>query len=102
MAKDLEFDATAEWRYAIDTTSFTFHNTPPTSGKLPSPVFDSGLPPFSISVSACPIAWDIAGDTFAAPPPQSPVSCNGSVTEITLTPYGVSVIIDRDSAIVLD
>ncbi|EIN09448.1 hypothetical protein PUNSTDRAFT_85803 [Punctularia strigosozonata HHB-11173 SS5] len=90
LAKDLEFDSASEWRYAIDTTSLKFHSNPPASGKLPSPVFDSGLPPLSISVSACVIDWDTAGDTFAAPPPQSPVTCKGNATQLALTPYGAT------------
>ena len=90
LAVDLEFDATAAWQYAIDPSTLTFHASTPEGGKLPSPVFDSGLSPFTISVSACPIEWDVAGDTFAAAPPESPVVCTGSPVNITLSPYGVS------------
>lgn len=88
LAVDLEFDATVPWQYAIDpsTLKFSAGVTPPA---LPSPIFDSGKPALSISVTACPIAWAIAGDTFAAPPPTNP-NCTGSATTIKLSPYGVS------------
>ncbi|VDC01870.1 unnamed protein product [Peniophora sp. CBMAI 1063] len=87
-AVDLQFEATEAWAYAIDTTKLTFVNTPPSSGSLPSPVFDSGLPPLSIVALACPIDWPVAGDTFAAAPPQSPATCTGDAKNITLTPFG--------------
>ncbi|KAG5340228.1 hypothetical protein C0989_002460 [Termitomyces sp. Mn162] len=87
LAVDLEFDATAAWQYAIDPSTLKFSNVPPTSGKLPSPIFDSGMSPLSITVTACPITWEIAGDTFAAAPPTSP-ACTGGHTTLTLTPFG--------------
>ncbi|KAF9062646.1 hypothetical protein BDP27DRAFT_1385106 [Rhodocollybia butyracea] len=89
LAKDLEFDATAAWQYAIDPTTLKFVNKPPASGTLPSPVFDSGLPPLSMTVTACPITWPEAGKTFAASPPTKP-ACTGAHTTITLTPYGAT------------
>ena len=89
LAVDLEFDATTNWEYAIDPSTLTFHPGTATN-KLPSPVFDSGKPPFTISVMACPINWSIAGDTFAASPPSNP-ACTGPAQNITLSPYGVSV-----------
>lgn len=87
LAVDLEFDATATWQYAIDPATLQFHTTSPTS--LPSPIFDSGKSPLSITVTACRIDWAIAGDTFAAPPPTNP-ACTGGNTTLTLTPLGVS------------
>lgn len=87
MAVDLEFDATETWQYAIDPSSLQFHNEPPSSGTLPSPVFDSGLPPMSITATACEIDWAIAGTTFASAPPSSP-ACTGPATTITLRPFG--------------
>ncbi|RPD76324.1 hypothetical protein L226DRAFT_533439 [Lentinus tigrinus ALCF2SS1-7] len=89
LAVDLQFDATAAWQYAINPSTLTFHVGTPEGGKLPSPVFDSGLSPFTISVSACPINWALAGDTFTAAPPQSP-ACIGSPVNITLSPYGTT------------
>lgn len=89
LAVDLEFDATADWQYAIDPSTLRFNGASPAGGKLPSPVFDSGLPPFTIDVTACPINWPIAGDTFAASPPTNP-ACTGSAVNITLWPFGVS------------
>ncbi|KAH9940880.1 uncharacterized protein BXZ73DRAFT_98712 [Epithele typhae] len=90
LAKDFEFDSTTAWQYAIDPNSLVFHAGTPAGGALPSPVFDSGLPPFTISASACPIDWAVAGNKFAAPPPESPVSCAGAVTNITLWPFGAT------------
>ncbi|KAG7094358.1 hypothetical protein E1B28_007958 [Marasmius oreades] len=87
LAKDLQFKAAGPWQYAIDPSTFKFVNTPPTNGTLPSPVFDSGKPPLSITVTACLINWPTAGDTFAASPPQSP-ACTGAKTTITLRPFG--------------
>ncbi|KAF9483297.1 hypothetical protein BDN70DRAFT_851929 [Pholiota conissans] len=88
LAADLEFDATVPWQYAIDPSTVKFNAgiTPPA---LPSPIFDSGKPPMSINVTACPIAWAIAGDTFAASPPTNP-SCTGPSTTIKLSPYGAT------------
>ncbi|CAL1715195.1 unnamed protein product [Somion occarium] len=89
-AVDLEFDATDAWQYAIDPSSLHFNARTPSGGKLPSPVFDSGLPPFTITATACPINWSVAGDTFAAAPPASPVTCTGSTRNITLWPFGAT------------
>ncbi|KAA1468402.1 hypothetical protein DENSPDRAFT_463211 [Dentipellis sp. KUC8613] len=86
-AVDLQFEATSAWQYAIDTTSLQFVNDPPSSGALPSPVFDTGLPPFKITATACAIDWQVAGSTFASSPPENP-SCSGSLTNITLWPFG--------------
>ncbi|RDX48142.1 hypothetical protein OH76DRAFT_1352774 [Lentinus brumalis] len=88
-AVDLEFDATGRWQYAIDPDTLTFHGSTPSGGKLPSPVFDSGLPPFTITATACPIDWQVAGDTFAAVPPTNP-TCTGEATNITLWPFGAT------------
>ncbi len=89
LAVDLEFDATDAWQYAIDPATLTFHGASPKGGSLPSPVFDSGLPPFTITATACQVAWGVAGDTFAAAPPTNP-ACTGPATNITLWPFGVS------------
>ncbi|TBU30569.1 hypothetical protein BD309DRAFT_951719 [Dichomitus squalens] len=87
LAVDLEFDTTETWQYAIDPSTLVFHGSTPSGGKLPSPVFDSGLPPFTITATACPIDWEVAGDTFAAAPPTNP-TCTGAVKNITLWPFG--------------
>ncbi|CAK5262542.1 unnamed protein product [Mycena citricolor] len=87
MAQDFEFDSTAAWQYAIDPNSLKFASKPPSSGVLPSPVFDSGLTPLSITATACVVSWGVAGATYAASPPTSP-TCVGNKTTITLTPYG--------------
>lgn len=86
-AVDLEFDASGAWQFAIDPATLHFETTSPSS--LPSPIFDSGKSPLSMTVTACPIDWDIAGNTFAAPPPSNP-ACTGRNTTLTLTPLGVS------------
>ncbi|OJT11217.1 hypothetical protein TRAPUB_12261 [Trametes pubescens] len=89
LAVDLEFDATDAWQYAIDPATLTFHGASPKGGSLPSPVFDSGLPPFTITATACQVAWGVAGDTFAAAPPTNP-ACTGPATNITLWPFGAT------------
>ncbi|KAJ7291155.1 hypothetical protein C8J57DRAFT_1271530 [Mycena rebaudengoi] len=89
LAVDLQFDPTASWQYAIDPSTLKFSSSPPASGVLPSPIFDSGLTPLKITATACLINWPIAGVTFAAPPPTSP-ACTGAATTITLTPYGAT------------
>jgi len=86
MAKDFQFEATAAWNYAIDPSTLKF-NQGSTSGNLPSPIFDSHLPPVSISVTACPITWNTSGSLVATSPPQNP-KCTGAQQTITLTPYG--------------
>ncbi|KIK68378.1 hypothetical protein GYMLUDRAFT_91918 [Collybiopsis luxurians FD-317 M1] len=89
LAKDLEFDSSTAWQYAIDPSTLKFVNNPPASGTLPSPVFDSGLPPLSMTVTACPVNWPVAGTTFASSPPTNP-ACTGAQKTITLTPYGAT------------
>ncbi|KAI0331651.1 hypothetical protein GY45DRAFT_598326 [Cubamyces sp. BRFM 1775] len=90
LAVDLEFDATESWAFALgDPTTFVFNAGVPEGGNLPSPIFDSGLPPFTITASACPIDWAVAGDTFAASPPENP-ACTGPVANITLWPFGAT------------
>ena len=90
LAVDLQFDATASWQYAIDPSTLTFNGGSPLNGTLPSPIFDSGLSPYTITVMACPIAWGLDGDTFTSSPPTSPAACTGDSVNITLSPYGVS------------
>ncbi|KAJ7935218.1 hypothetical protein B0H13DRAFT_1700191 [Mycena leptocephala] len=90
-AVDMEFlpAAADAWQFAIDPDTLAFTNTPPMSGVLPSPIYDAGLPPFTLSVSACPIDWPVAGDMFAAPPPENP-TCLGAFQNITLWPFGAA------------
>lgn len=89
LAVDLEFDAMGEWQYAIDPETLQVDHLPDPSSLLPSPIFDSGQSPLSITVTACPISWMTAGSTFAASPPMNP-SCIGTNTTLSLTPLGVS------------
>ncbi|KZV87063.1 hypothetical protein EXIGLDRAFT_724132 [Exidia glandulosa HHB12029] len=86
-AVDLEFDSSGTWQFAIDPSTLKF--VPRTVSALPSPVFDQAKPPFSMTVTACPISWSVAGDTFAAVPPTSP-RCTGANTTLTLWPYGAT------------
>lgn len=86
---DLQFEATTPWQFAIDPNTLEFHNDPPEDGALPSPIFDYELPPLSMSVTACPIIWPIAGNTFTSSPPQSPVACAGDNQTVILRPFGV-------------
>jgi len=85
-AKDYQFEATAAWNFAIDPSTLKF-NQGSTSGNLPSPIFDSHLPPVSITATACAIQWNTTGSLVATSPPQSP-KCTGGQQTITLTPYG--------------
>ncbi|KAL9709319.1 hypothetical protein Ac2012v2_007673 [Leucoagaricus gongylophorus] len=90
LAVDLEFDAAGVWQYAIDPETLQVHTTPiPSPFSLPSPVFDSGKSPLSMTVTACPIHWMTAGSTFAAPPPTNP-SCTGTNMTLSLTPLGTT------------
>ncbi|KAJ7742166.1 hypothetical protein DFH07DRAFT_964682 [Mycena maculata] len=88
-AVDLEFLPADAWQFAIDPATLAFSNTPPASGVLPSPIYDAGLPPCTMTVSACPIDWPVDGDMFAAPPPENP-SCLGAFRNITLWPFGAA------------
>ncbi|KAL5485522.1 hypothetical protein ACEPAI_8164 [Sanghuangporus weigelae] len=88
-AVDLQFEATAPWQYAIDPTTLKFNAGTPQGGQLPSPIFDSGLPPISIDATGCLIEWPVAGDTFASDPPQN-VSCVGNARTIKLIPLGAT------------
>lgn len=88
-AVDLQYDATESWQYAIDPTTLQFVNKG-VSGALPSPIFDYGLSPLSITVKACLITWPVAGDTYAAAPPENPVcAIPQNQRNITLWPFGV-------------
>ncbi|KAF5353734.1 hypothetical protein D9758_008623 [Tetrapyrgos nigripes] len=88
-AIDLQYDPAEAWEYAIDPSSLVYHHDTPTSGNLPSPIFDSGLPPTRITASACLIDWPLAGDTFASSPPENP-ECVGPRRVITLWPFGAT------------
>jgi len=88
IAPDYQFDATSPWAYAVDPSTAEFKFAEP-DGSLPSPIFQEGRPPVSITVSACRIEWALAGDTFVDVPPQN-ATCVGEEEKITLTPYGVS------------
>ncbi|KAH7910483.1 hypothetical protein BJ138DRAFT_100732 [Hygrophoropsis aurantiaca] len=89
LAVDLQFLATSSWQYAIDPSTLQFHSNPPASGALPSPIFDSGLPPLTITATACLIEWGMAGHEWADSPPEN-AACVGQPTEITLWPYGAT------------
>ncbi|GLB33181.1 putative beta-L-arabinofuranosidase, GH127 [Lyophyllum shimeji] len=88
-AVDLQYDATESWQYAIDPSTLQFNNKG-VNGALPSPIFDYGLSPLSISAKACLIDWSTAGDTFAAAPPQDPVCQVQNQRNITLWPFGAT------------
>ncbi|KIY73670.1 hypothetical protein CYLTODRAFT_416702 [Cylindrobasidium torrendii FP15055 ss-10] len=88
-ASDYEFAATSDWSYAIDPSTLEYSYTEPDGGILPSPIFDEGKPLGIITVMACPIEWELAGDTFVKPPPESP-ECIGDFEKIALTPYGAT------------
>ncbi|KAJ6589974.1 hypothetical protein DFH09DRAFT_1425522 [Mycena vulgaris] len=88
-AVDMEFLPAAAWQLAIDPATLAFAHAPPADGVLPSPIYDAGRPPVTLSVAACPIDWPVAGDMFAAPPPENP-ACLGAFHNITLWPFGAA------------
>ncbi|KAF9060290.1 hypothetical protein BDP27DRAFT_1339847 [Rhodocollybia butyracea] len=92
-AVDLQLEPTAAWEYALDAdpATMSFHNEANLSDRyiLPSPIFDSGKPPVSIVVSACPIDWPLGGDMFVTSPPENP-ECVGKVSKIRLVPFGAT------------
>ncbi|KIY46374.1 hypothetical protein FISHEDRAFT_75713 [Fistulina hepatica ATCC 64428] len=85
-AVDLQFDPVGVWQYAVDPSTVRATQIPVHG--LPSPIFDHGRSPITLSILACPIDWPLAGDMFAAPPPENP-ACIGPRTTLTLSPYGV-------------
>ncbi|KAG8747097.1 hypothetical protein FRC10_002513 [Ceratobasidium sp. 414] len=87
-ASDYQLDTTGNWNYAINASTLTFNPAPPNT-QLKSPIFDSGAPPLSISVTGCLVNWTLAGTTFANPPPASP-ACTGAKTKLTLIPFGAT------------
>ncbi|KAG7095929.1 hypothetical protein E1B28_006612 [Marasmius oreades] len=88
-AVDLEYDPAGVWEYAIDPSQLSFHYNPPEGNVLPSPVFDSGKTPMSITATACHIEWPLGGDMFTSNPPKNP-ECIGENTVITLEPLGAT------------
>ncbi|KAG8790469.1 hypothetical protein FRC12_011792 [Ceratobasidium sp. 428] len=87
-ASDYQLDTTSSWNYAINASTLAFHPAP-ANAVLKSPIFDSGAPPLSISVTGCLVNWTLAGTTFASPPPEKP-ACTGSRTKLTLIPFGAT------------
>ncbi|KAL1665130.1 hypothetical protein GGF50DRAFT_126653 [Schizophyllum commune] len=87
-AIDLQMEPAGEWAWAIDPTTAVFRNEG-TGSALPSPIFDFGRPPMTLQVQACPIDWPLAGDIFAAAPPEN-ASCTGPERTISLSPYGAT------------
>ncbi|CAE6478193.1 unnamed protein product [Rhizoctonia solani] len=85
-ASDYQFDATESWNYAIDPSTLKF-NPASSSTSLKKPIFDSGAPPLSISVKGCLVNWEVAGTTFAKPPPQN-ATCTGDKVDLKLIPFG--------------
>ncbi|KAG9086116.1 hypothetical protein FRC06_003268, partial [Ceratobasidium sp. 370] len=87
-ASDYQLDTTGNWNYAINASTLTFNAASPGT-QLKSPIFDSGAPPLSISVTGCLVNWTLAGTTFASPPPEKP-ACTGAKTKLTLIPFGAT------------
>lgn len=84
---DYEFDAISNWQYALNASSLVF-NPAQDNSTVPSPVYDTNGPPLSITGTACPIGWNLGGDTYAANPPVN-ATCTGGAVKLTLIPYGV-------------
>ncbi|KAF7977986.1 hypothetical protein HWV62_1823 [Athelia sp. TMB] len=74
-AVDLEFDPTANWQFAVDPSTLTYHENYVES--LPNPIFDSQQPPNTITATGCPITWTTSSGS-ADGPPSSPAACTGA------------------------
>ncbi|KAF9029687.1 hypothetical protein BDZ89DRAFT_1065159 [Hymenopellis radicata] len=81
-AVDLQLDPVGAWQYAIDPSTAEYHYDSTSESKaLPSPIWESGRPPVSISVLACLIDWPLAGDMFPADPPENPNATKLRISE---------------------
>ncbi|KAK0186298.1 hypothetical protein F5146DRAFT_1065341 [Armillaria mellea] len=87
LAVDLQYDAKEDWEYAIDPSTLKFHQRQVFNS--PSPIWDYGLPPVTITATACLVDWPVDGDMFAASPPENP-DCVGPETVIVLSPSGAT------------
>lgn len=83
-SKDLEFDPTTPWQYAIDTSSLVYNGD---ASSLSQYVWSESGAPVSISASVCAINWGIVTNSADAPP-SSPVGCTGARQSVKLLPYG--------------
>jgi hypothetical protein len=84
---DWEAYPTSAWNYAIeDNTRLERREAP-----LSSVPFSSSQPAVTVVARAQPLPQWSAEGTYAAPPPQSPVTSRGGATqEVTLIPYGAA------------
>ena len=75
-----------QWNVAIDPSTLVYN---PGSGPLPSPTFQDGKLPMSVSAKACLIDWPLfKGAVPDSPIPKTERKCLGDTFEITLRPYG--------------
>jgi hypothetical protein len=77
-----------EWNVAIDPSTLQFHAG---EGSLPSPTFDDGKLPMSVTAKGCLIDWPLFKDSVPADPPaKNDRQCIGDTFEAVLRPYGSS------------
>ncbi|KAJ6172783.1 hypothetical protein N7470_001850 [Penicillium chermesinum] len=87
-AKDYIFLNSTEWNVAIDPSTISYDAG---SGVLPSPVFEDGALPMSMSAKGCLIDWPMfRGAVPGSPIPKGDRKCLGDAFNVTLRPYGSS------------
>ena len=87
-AKDYVFTNTTEWNVAIDPATVTYDAG---RGSLPSPVFEDGALPMSMTAKGCLIDWPMFfGAVPGSPIPKKDRKCLGNSFDVTLRPYGSS------------
>ncbi|KAL0570226.1 hypothetical protein V5O48_011734 [Marasmius crinis-equi] len=85
-SKDLRFDPTTSWQYAIDTSSLKYNGD---ATSLQSRPWSRSGAPVSITANACLVNWNVATNT-ADGPPTSPATCTASRQQVKLIPYGAA------------
>lgn len=85
---DYTYMNATEWNVAIDTSTISYDAG---SGDLPSPVFEDGALPMSMSAKGCLIDWPLfLGAVPGSPIPKNDRKCLGDSFDVTLRPYGSS------------
>ncbi|KAI9759486.1 MAG: hypothetical protein M4579_002326 [Chaenotheca gracillima] len=91
---DYRINGTSPWAVAIDPSTLRYtsksSNTSTAINPLPNPIFTSGAPPGSITVSACSIEWGYFKGVPANPPLKGNRNCTGDVFEVKMIPYGAA------------
>jgi len=80
---------TTDWRIAINPTTIKVVDNSAQITSLGQYPWAPGAQPITLTAKACNINWSILHNA-AAPPPQSPNACIGSVFDVTLAPFGAA------------